>query len=65
MAVRVDNEGGIVARAIVGSQAGRTVVATAMGKRGHMELRDAPTVRGGESQMETGAGRTLAFRAKL
>ena len=64
MAVRVDDEGGIVVRAVVGPQAGRTVVATAMGKRGGMELRDARAVRGGESQVETGTGRALAFSGR-
>lgn len=64
MPVRVDDEGRMVMRTIVGAQARPAIVLAAMSERGRMEPGDALTIRSSESQVEPGSGRTLALRAK-
>ena len=53
VAARVQDEGGEIAIAVVGSQRGRAVVRRALGERGPMERLDLLAGGGPECQMET------------
>lgn len=65
MAVRIDDEGGIIMRTIVRPRARSAVVTAAMSKCRRMKSRDASTIRGGQGQMKARTRRPLPFRAKF
>jgi hypothetical protein len=57
MALRVEDEGGVIIRAVMRPQAGRTLVATTAGERRRMERVDRSPIGGSEGEMEARPGR--------
>src|SRR5690349_16386750 len=60
VAVGIDEEGGVVARAVIGAQAGLAVVAPARVEPGAVKAVDRGALIGAEGDMRAGSGRALA-----
>ena len=65
MPVRVDDEGGIIARSVVRSQTGSTIVAASVFECRLMKAGDSVLVRSRQSQVEARAGWPQPFRPEL